>query len=60
MSLTRRTLIQSAVLGTAALASVTQAKPKTAIPPQNPSLGIFDPKTSKEPPWFLFSCSLQV
>ena len=26
----------------------------------NPSLGIFDPKTSKEPPWFLFSCSLQV
>ena len=25
-----------------------------------PSLGIFDPKTSKEPPWFLFSCPLQV
>lgn len=37
MSLTRRTLIQSAVLGTAALASVTQAKPKTAIPPQKVS-----------------------
>ena len=27
---------------------------------ENPSLGIFDPKTSKEPPWFLFSCPLQV
>ena len=27
---------------------------------KNPSLGIFDPKTSKEPPWFLFSCPLQV
>lgn len=25
-----------------------------------PSLGIFDPKTSKEPPWLLFSCPLQV
>ena len=37
MSLTRRTLIQSAVLGTAALASVAQAKPKTAIPPQKVS-----------------------
>ena len=27
---------------------------------ESPSLGIFDPKTSKEPPWFLFSCPLQV
>lgn len=37
MTISRRTLIQSAVLGTATLASVAQAKPKTVIPPQKVS-----------------------